>query len=639
MINTTHKNYNKDALITKDIGAYLNAHQNKSLLRFVTCGSVDDGKSTLIGRLLYDCKAIFEDQLIELKNDSKKTGTQGENIDFALLVDGLVAEREQGITIDVAYRFFSTEKSKFIITDSPGHEQYTRNMVTAASTADLAIILVDATKGIVKQTRRHSYICHLLGIKKILLAINKMDLVNFEEEKFQGIVDDYQKLTDEIGINSFVSIPISAINGDNIVSRSENTPWYKRSTILSYLENCNLNDYLDKQEFCMPVQWVNRPNSDFRGFSGKVASGIIQAGDKVLLIPSYKKTLIKEIVSYDGNLNVVLKDQSITLTFVDEVDCSRGDLICSVKTKVEIADQFETMIIWTGEDSLIPGRSYFIKIGTKTVTAKIAKPKYQININTLEKVATNTLELNSIGLAIVTTDQPIYYMPFKKNKVLGGFIIIDKISNSTVGLGLINFALYRSQNIYPYSLAVGRKERSNQKNQEPKILWFTGLSGSGKSTIANALEKMLMKLNYHTFLLDGDNIRSGLNKDLGFKDIDRIENIRRVGEVAKLMMDSGLIVITAFISPFREEREMVRKLVNKDEFIEVFINTPLSIAEKRDPKGLYAKARLGEIKNFTGIDSPYEIPHNPEIIIDTSTSNVDESVQDIINFLLINKYL
>lgn len=631
----TDSSYKTDTLIAADINAYLEAHQHKSLLRFITCGSVDDGKSTLIGRLLYDSKMIFEDQLEQLEADSKKLGTQGDEIDFALLVDGLAAEREQGITIDVAYRFFATDKRKFIVADTPGHEQYTRNMITGASTADLAVILIDARKGILTQTRRHSYLCHLIGIKNIVLAVNKMDLVNYAKETFDQIVEEYGRFAKEIGIENFEALPISGFKGDNITAFSTNTPWYSGPTLMHHLETANLEQPHDNQEaFRMPVQWVNRPNLDFRGFCGKIASGQIRPGDEVRILPSGKTSHIDRIVTQDGDLDLAQKDQSVTLTLRDEVDCSRGQIITAAKEPLEVADQFETTLIWMEEEALTPGRAYYLKIGAQTVSATVAEPKYQINVNTLDHSAAKTLDLNSIGVANITTDRAIPFAPYSENRELGGFILIDKITNATVAAGLINFALRRAQNIHWQATDINREHHANLKNQKPVVLWLTGISGSGKSTIANAVEKKLAQMNRHTFLLDGDNVRHGLNKDLGFTEADRIENIRRVGEVARLMTDAGLIVVTAFISPFRAERDMVRQMMQPGEFIEVFIDTPLNIAEERDVKGLYAKARAGELKNFTGIDSPYETPENPEIKIDTTQIDIESAADKIIQVLL-----
>ena len=627
--------YRTDALIAEDINAYLEAQQNKSLLRFITCGSVDDGKSTLIGRLLYDSKMIFEDQLAQLEADSKTQGTQGQEIDFALLVDGLAAEREQGITIDVAYRFFATEKRKFIVADTPGHEQYTRNMVTGASTAELAVILIDARKGVLTQTRRHSYLCHLLGIRSIILAVNKMDLVDFSQSRFEEIVADYTEFAQSIGIEDFTPIPISGFKGDNITALSANTPWYRGAPLMQHLETVQLDGVVSEQAaFSMPVQWVNRPNLDFRGFAGKIASGAVKPGDEVRILPSGRTSCVDRIVTFDGDVEQANAGQSVTLTLRDEIDCSRGQVITAAKAPLEVADQFEATLIWMDEEHLIPGRSYYMKMGAQTVSATIAQPKYQINVNTLEHTATKDLALNAIGVATVTTDRPVPFAPYTENRDLGGFILIDKMTNGTVGAGLIHFALRRSQNIHWQDTEVDRVRRAEMKSQKPVILWMTGLSGAGKSAIANAVEKRLASLNCHTFLLDGDNVRHGLNKDLGFTEADRIENIRRVGEVAKLMTDAGLIVITAFISPFRSEREMVRQMVEPGEFIEVYIDTPLHVAEERDVKGLYAKARSGELKNFTGIDSPYEPPEAPEIRIDTTAMSIEEAAEHIVHSIL-----
>lgn len=627
--------YKTDALIAKDIDAYLTAHQHKTLLRFITCGSVDDGKSTLIGRLLYDSKMIFEDQLAQLEADSKKQGTQGQEIDFALLVDGLAAEREQGITIDVAYRFFATEKRKFIVADTPGHEQYTRNMVTGASTADLAVILIDARKGVLTQTRRHSYLCHLLGIKNIVLAVNKMDLVEYAQTVFDQIVSDYRAFAADIGMVESVALPISGFKGDNITAPSQKMSWYQGPTLMQHLETVDLDQQLDQAgAFRMPVQWVNRPNLDFRGFAGKITAGRIAPGDAIRVVPSGKISTVSRIVTWDGDLTEAVAGQSVTLTLEDEIDCSRGQVITATQAPVDVADQFETTLIWMDEQSLTPGRAYYLKIGPQTVSATVAAPKYQINVNTLEHAAAKTLELNAIGVATIATDRAIPFAPYAQSKDLGGFILIDKLTNATVAAGLIHFSLRRAQNIHWQATDIGREHHASIKNQKPAVLWMTGLSGSGKSTIANAVEKRLAVMNRHTFLLDGDNVRHGLNKDLGFTEADRIENIRRIGEVARLMTDAGLIVITAFISPFRAERDMVRQLMQPGEFMEIFIDTPLAVAEARDVKGLYAKARAGDLKNFTGIDSPYEAPENPEIHIDTTALSVDEAVDIIIKKLI-----
>ena len=623
--------YVTDALIAEDIDAYLETHQHKTMLRFITCGSVDDGKSTLIGRLLYDSKMIFEDQLVALENDSKKSGTQGQEIDFALLVDGLAAEREQGITIDVAYRFFNTEKRKFIVADCPGHEQYTRNMVTGASTADLAVILIDARKGVLVQTRRHSYLCNLIGIKNIVLAVNKMDLVDYSEARFNEILADYTEFARSIGIESFTALPISGFKGDNITGASANTPWYTGPSLMQHLETVEVNSARDAQKpFRMPVQWVNRPNLDFRGFAGQIASGVVRAGDAIRVLPSGKTSTIERIVTFDGDLDQAVAGQSVTLTFADEIDCSRGDVIALADQPPQVADQFESTLVWLNDEALHVGRSYWLKTGTQMVSVTVHKPKYAINVNTLEHTAVKTLELNAIGVAEIATDRPITFEPYAENRTLGGFILIDKITNGTVAAGMLHFSLRRAQNVHWQALDITREARAEQKMQKPAVLWFTGLSGSGKSTTANLVEKKLHALGKHTFLLDGDNVRHGLNKDLGFTEADRIENIRRVGEVARLMTDAGLIVLTAFISPFRAERELARSLTPEGEFIEVFIDTPLDVAEARDVKGLYKKARSGALKNFTGIDSPYEAPENPEIRIDTKSISPEDAAEMIV---------
>lgn len=634
-MTTTDPIYKTDALIAQDIDAYLEAHQHKSMLRFITCGSVDDGKSTLIGRLLYDSKMIFEDQLAALEADSKRSGTQGQEIDFALLVDGLAAEREQGITIDVAYRFFTTEKRKFIVADTPGHEQYTRNMVTGASSADLAVILIDARKGVLTQTRRHSYLVHLLGIRHVVLAVNKMDLVGYDQAVYDRIVADYRTFAESIGITAFIPMPISGFKGDNITAHSENMPWYQGPALLPHLESVEVDVTASQaRPFSMPVQWVNRPNLDFRGFAGLIASGTIHPGDAVRVLPSGKTSTVARVVTLDGDLDEAVAGQSITLTLADEIDCSRGQVIVAAQAPLEVADQFESTVVWMDETDMVPGRAYWLKIGTQTVSATVQHPKYQINVNTMEHLAAKTLDLNAIGVANVTTDREIPYAPYAENRDLGGFILIDKITNHTVAAGMIHFALRRAQNIHWQATDIGRAHHAQMKHQKPAVLWLTGLSGSGKSTIANIVEKKLARMNRHTFLLDGDNVRHGLNKDLGFTDADRVENIRRVGEVAKLMTDAGLIVITAFISPFRSERDMVRSMMQPGEFVEVFIDTPLEVAEARDVKGLYAKARSGALKNFTGIDSPYETPNNAEIVIDTTLVSPEEAADLIIARLI-----
>ncbi|PTQ64396.1 adenylylsulfate kinase /sulfate adenylyltransferase subunit 1 [Sphingomonas sp. PP-CE-3G-477] len=639
-IATQESAYQTDALIAEDIDAYLDQHRNKTMLRFITCGSVDDGKSTLIGRLLYDSKMIFEDQLAALEADSKRVGTQGGEIDFALLVDGLAAEREQGITIDVAYRFFSTEKRKFIVADTPGHEQYTRNMVTGASTADLAVILVDARKGVLTQTKRHSYLAHLIGIRNLVLAVNKMDLIGYDQARYDEIVADYTEFAKSIGITAFTPMPISGFKGDNISLRSETMPWYSGPTLMEHLEAVDVDvDDDQAKPFRMSVQWVNRPNLDFRGFSGQIAAGTVKPGDAIRVLPGGKTSTISRITTLDGDLDEAVAGQSVTLSFADEIDCSRGNVIAASDAPPETADQFETTIVWMDDEPLIVGRSYWLKLGTQMVSATVREPKYQVNVNTMERLATKTLELNAIGVAEITTDRAIVFEAYAQdgaapNKVLGGFILIDKITNATVAAGMVHFSLRRSQNVHWQATDIGREAHAGLKNQKQAVLWFTGLSGAGKSTIANEVEKQLNLMNRHTFLLDGDNIRHGLNKDLGFTEADRIENIRRVGEVAKLMADAGLIVLTAFISPFRAERDMVRAMLPAGEFIEIFVDTPLNVAEGRDVKGLYKKARAGDLKNFTGIDSPYEAPRNAEIRVNTVEMTPAEAAAFIVRQIM-----
>ncbi len=622
-----------------DIIAYLDAHEKKSMLRFITCGSVDDGKSTLIGRLLYDTKLLYEDQLAALEADSRKMGTQGEKIDFALLVDGLAAEREQGITIDVAYRFFSTEKRKFIVADTPGHEQYTRNMATGASTADVAIILIDARQGVLKQTRRHSYICSLLGIRHVVVAINKMDLVDYSRATFDKIEADYRAFARKLGFSSIVCIPISALEGDNILTKSANTPWHKGPALLPYLESIDIEKDMSGEPFRLPVQWVNRPNLDFRGFSGTVASGVVRRGDEIVVIPSGRRSTVTRIVTRDGDLFSAGQHQAVTLCLADEIDISRGDVICAGKAPAEQTDQFAAHVIWMHDDEMIPGRQYFIKTSNRMLSGSISELKHKVNVNTLEHMSGKTLELNEVGFCNISTSAPIAFDPYSHNRETGSFIIIDKRTNNTVGVGMIDFSLRRAQNVHWQDLDIDKTARAAAKHQRPCILWFTGLSGAGKSTVANLVEKRLHDLGRHTYTLDGDNVRHGLNKDLGFTDADRVENIRRVAETAKLMVDAGLIVLVSFISPFQSERRMARELVENGEFIEVFISTPLAVCEKRDVKGLYAKARRGEIKNFTGIDSDYEAPENPEIRLDTSRVAAADAATAIVEHLKKNGYL
>jgi bifunctional enzyme CysN/CysC len=616
-----------------ELEEYLRSHERKDLLRFITCGSVDDGKSTLIGRLLYESKMIFEDQLAALAADSKSVGTRGGELDFALLVDGLSAEREQGITIDVAYRFFSTEKRKFIVADTPGHEQYTRNMVTGASTADVAVILIDARKGVLTQTRRHSYLVSLLGIRRVVLAINKMDLVDYSQAVFERIESDYRDFASRINLDTIACIPVSAVHGHNVVRRTETMGWYDGPTLVEYLESVPVGDGLASKPFRMPVQWVNRPNLDFRGFAGIVVGGSVQVGDAIRVLPSGRQSRVARILVGDVDTQAASAGQSITLTLTDEVDVSRGDVIAAAEAPPMIADQFEATIVWMHERPMLQGRAYLFKVGTRTVPATISPIKYKINVNTLEHVATRTLELNDIGVCGLQLSQPVVFEPYAENRDLGGFILIDRMTNTTVGAGLLHFALRRSQNVHWQALDVHKDARAEIKKQKPCVIWFTGLSGAGKSTIANLVEKRLHSLGYHTYLLDGDNVRHGLNKDLGFTEADRVENIRRVAEVARLMVDAGLVVLVSFISPFRSERRMARELVAGDEFIEVFVDTPLAVAEQRDPKGLYRKARRGELKNFTGVDSPYEVPESPEIRLDTTRLSPEDAAHAILDRL------
>ena len=620
-------------LIATDIEAYLKAHETKSLLRFLTCGSVDDGKSTLIGRLLYDSKMIFEDQLAALEADSRRVGTQGGEIDFALLVDGLAAEREQGITIDVAYRFFSTDRRKFIVADTPGHEQYTRNMVTGASTADAAVILIDARRGVLTQTRRHSYLVRLLGIRHVVVAVNKMDLVDWSQAVFDQIVSEYRAFAAQIGIETFQAIPMSALRGDNVAEKGAGAPWYEGPTLLSWLEDAPVGDDAAARPFRMPVQWVNRPNLDFRGFSGLVSAGTVRPGDTVRVAPSGRESRVRQVIIGTGEADGAQAGQSVTLTLEDEVDISRGDVLAKADAPVSVADQFEAALVWMDEAAMLPGRPYLLKLGTRTVSATITEPKYRVNVNTMEHLAAKRLDLNEIGVCNISTDAAIAFEPYPESRDLGGFILIDRISNRTVGAGMIHFALRRSQNVHWQALDVDRAARAALKGQRGRVIWFTGLSGSGKSTIANLVEKKLHAMGRHTYLLDGDNIRHGLNRDLGFTDEDRVENIRRVAEVARLMADAGLIVLVSFISPFRAERALARSLMPEGDFVEVFVDTPLAVAEQRDVKGLYAKARAGELKNFTGIDSPYEPPEAPEIRIDTTRLQPADAAESITAWL------
>jgi len=618
-----------------EIEQYLTSQQHKSLLRFITCGSVDDGKSTLIGRLLYESKMLFEDQLEQLEADSKKLGTQGGDLDFALLVDGLSAEREQGITIDVAYRFFATDKRKFIVADTPGHEQYTRNMITGASTADVAVILVDARKGLLTQTCRHSYLVSLIGIRRVVLAINKLDMVGYSREVFDAIEAEYRAFAAQLGLEQICCIPMSALRGDNVTEPSANTPWYSGPTLLEHLENVPLaDDTQAAQPFRLPVQWVNRPHLNFRGYAGNIVSGSIRRGEPVRVLPSGRTSRVATIITTAGESETATCGQAVTLTLEDEIDISRGDVIAAADAPPAVADQFEASIVWMSEEAMLPGRPYLMKIGTRTVGLTFAQPKYKVNVNTLEQLAAKTLELNEIGVCQLSLDRTIAFDTYADNRDTGGFIVIDRLTNNTVGAGMLHFALRRAHNVHWQALDINRDAHAALKGQQPRIVWLTGLSGAGKSTIANLVEKKLYALGRHTYLLDGDNVRHGLNKDLGFTEADRVENIRRVAEVARLMLDAGLITLVSFISPFRAERAMARALVGDGEFVEVFVDTPINVAEQRDPKGLYKKARRGELKNFTGIDSPYEPPEAPEIRIDTTAESPEQAAERIVAYLL-----
>jgi len=616
-----------------DVEAYLAAQEQKDLLRFITCGSVDDGKSTLIGRLLYEAKMLFEDQLTALEADSRKMGTQGGNLDFALLVDGLAAEREQGITIDVAYRAFATDRRKFIVADTPGHEQYTRNMATGASTADLAVILIDARKGVLTQTRRHTFICTLLGIRHLVVAVNKMDLVGFDQQVFDRIAADYRAFAASLGAEDVTLIPVSALQGDNMIVRSRNMPWYHGPTLMAHLETVPVGDDLAEKPFRLPVQWVNRPNQNFRGFSGTIVSGTVKPGDQIKVLPSGRTSSIDRIVTYDGDLEAGIAGQSLTVTLTDEIDISRGDVICAAREPLEVSDQFEVEVLWMSDEPMLPGRPYLFKSSSRTLPGTLEELKYKVNVNTMEHVAAKTLTLNEIGVCNLELDGQIAFAPYAGNRQLGSFIVIDRFSNNTVGMGLIRFALRRAANIHWQAVDVDKASRAALAGQKPAVLWFTGLSGAGKSTIANLVEKQLHAAGHMTYLLDGDNVRHGLNRDLGFSDADRVENIRRVAEVARLMADAGLIVLVSFISPFRSERLMARELMQPDEFAEIFVDTSLAEAERRDVKGLYAKARRGEIRHFTGISSPYEAPENPEIRVDTTKLTAEGAADVIMRYL------
>ncbi len=620
-------------LALTDIEEYLRVHEHKSLLRFITCGSVDDGKSTLIGRLLYESKLVFEDHLEALESDSRKVGTQGGDLDFALLVDGLAAEREQGITIDVAYRFFSTDQRKFIVADTPGHEQYTRNMVTGASSADLAVILVDARKGVLSQTRRHSYLVALLGIGKAVLAINKLDMVGYSETVARRIETEYREFADGIGLHDVTCIPMSALRGDNITEPSPNTPWYRGPTFMGYLETVEIEADQQAKPFRMAVQWVNRPDLDFRGFAGRITSGAVRPGDRVSVLPGRLASTVARVVTFDGDLDQAVAGQSVTLTLTDEIDISRGDVLAAADDPAGVADQFEAHLVWMSEQEMLPGRPYLLKVGSRTAGATVSQLKYKVNVNSLEHTAASSLELNEIGVGNLTLDRPIPFDPYEAHRETGGFILVDRLTNNTVGAGLLHFALRRSENVHWQSMEIDREARSSLNGQRPCVVWFTGLSGAGKSTIANTVEKRLHAFGRHTYLLDGDNVRHGLSKNLGFTDADRVENIRRVAEVASLMADAGLIVLVSLISPFEAERQMAREVVGSDQFCEVFVDTPLATAEQRDVKGLYGKARRGELTNFTGVSSPYEEPRFPDIRLDTTQVGPADAADQVVEYL------
>ncbi len=615
------------------IGAYLHQHESKPLLRFITCGSVDDGKSTLIGRLLYDSKRLFDDQLAALESDSRRHGTQGGGIDYALLMDGLAAEREQGITIDVAYRYFDTDRRKFIVADCPGHEQYTRNMATGASTADVAVVLVDARKGLLTQTRRHSYIVSLLGIGHVVLAVNKMDLVDYHAQVFADIAEGYAALAAQLGIGQVQCIPLSALAGENLSSASMRMPWYSGPHLLQHLDTVQLEPPDAASGLRLPVQWVNRPNAQFRGYAGTIAAGQVRAGDAVVVVPSGRRTQVASVRDANGEVDSARAGQAVTLTLRDEIDISRGDIIAAIDDPPEVADQFAAHLLWMDDAALLPGRPYWLKIGTRTVAVSVSDIKHKVDVNTQERLAAKRLELNEVGYCNLALDEPIAFSPYARNRVLGGFILIDRQSNATVAAGTLEFALRRAGNVHWQHLDVDRGARARIKGQAPRVLWFTGLSGAGKSTVANLVDKRLHALGYHTFILDGDNVRHGLNRDLGFTDEDRVENIRRVAEVARLMADAGLIVLVSFISPFRAERQLARERFDQGEFIEVFVDVPLAVAEARDVKGLYRKARAGQIPNFTGIDSPYEAPQTPEIHLHADGENVEALAHHVLEYL------
>lgn len=621
------------AAIHERVDAYIETQTGLELLRFITCGSVDDGKSTLIGRMLFEAQLIFEDQVTALRNDSKKFGTQDGDIDFALLVDGLAAEREQGITIDVAYRFFNTDRRKFIVADTPGHEQYTRNMVTGASTADVAVILVDATQGVLIQTRRHSFIASLLGIKHVVLAVNKMDLVDFDHAVFQNIVDAFRDFATHLKFQTITEIPVSALKGDNVIERSNHTTWYAGPTLLGYLETVEVGQSHLQHPFRFPVQWVNRPNATFRGYSGTVVAGSIEKGQQVRVLPSGEVASVDEIILYKTKLDRAIADQAVTITLDRDIDVSRGDVLVRADAPCEVSDQFEVSLVWMDQEQGYVGRSYWLLIGTTRVNATITNIKFKYNINTFEQLSTHTMGLNEIGELTLSLDKAVPFEPYQDCKAMGAFVLIDRYTHATVGAGMINFALRRAQNVHRQALVVDKKARAELNGHPGKVLWFTGLSASGKSTVANALEQILHERGIRTYILDGDNVRHGLNKDLGFTDADRVENIRRIAEVARLMVDAGLFVLTAFISPFRSERDMARELFEADEFVEIYVNVPLETAEQRDPKGLYKKARRGELPHFTGIDSDYEVPENPEIELATDELSIEQCIEKILKFI------
>ncbi|MBM4203986.1 MAG: sulfate adenylyltransferase subunit CysN [Gammaproteobacteria bacterium] len=615
------------------VEAYIKEQAELDLLRFITCGSVDDGKSTLIGRMLYEAQMIFEDQVATLRNDSRKQGTQGGDIDYALLVDGLAAEREQGITIDVAYRFFNTEKRKFIVADTPGHEQYTRNMVTGASTADVAVILIDARQGVLVQTRRHSFITSMLGIRHVVLAVNKMDLVGYEEQTFDGIVEDYLKFAEKLQFETITPIPLSALKGDNVIARSSHMSWYKGPTLMGYLETVKVRTSQVEHPFRFPVQWVNRPHLDFRGFTGTVTAGVIRPGDRVRVLPAGTEAVVNEIVLYEDRLSRAEAGQAVTITLDREVDASRGDVLVAADAPAGVSDQFDSSIVWMDQEHGFVSRSYWLMIGTARVNATITEIKFKYNINTLEELHTRDLSLNDIGRVTLAFDKPLPFEAYRDCAGMGAFVLIDRFSNHTVAAGMINFALRRAANVHRHALTIDRAARERLNGHQAKVFWFTGLSGSGKSTITNAVEQALYARGIRTYLLDGDNVRHGLNRDLGFTDADRVENIRRVAEVSRLMVDAGLVVITSFISPFRSERDMARSLFDAGQFVEVFLDVPLEVAEARDPKGLYKKARRGELPHFTGIDSPYEPPAKPELVLRSHEMTVAACVEAVLKLL------